>query len=105
MFNIYILDIPATKSNHNGYADDFAMSYAHKKWERIEEVMSANSAILCDYFDEWRLTISRKKSVATMFHLNNRDANRQMNITAGPTRVKIEPNSTYLGVVLDRSLT
>ena len=40
-----------------------------------------------------------------MFHLNNREANREINITVASSRVKFEPNPTYLGVVLDRSLT
>ena len=40
-----------------------------------------------------------------MFHLINIEANNQINISAGSNRVKIDPNPTYLGVVLDRSLT
>ena len=40
-----------------------------------------------------------------MFHLNNREASREINITVASSRVKFEPNPTYLGVVLDRSLT
>ena len=67
--------------------------------------MSEDLEVLCAYFEKWRLKVSWKKTVASMFHLNNREASREINITVASSRVKFEPNPTYLGVVLDRSLT
>lgn len=39
------------------------------------------------------------------FHLNNRDANRKVNLMSQGIKIKGEDASRYLGVKLDRTLT
>ena len=53
----------------------------------------------------WRLQVSHNKMVTTAFHLNNREAKRELNVNNNGKRLPFCPVSKYLGVKLDRSLT
>ena len=52
-----------------------------------------------------RLQLSHTKTVTTAFHLNNREAKREINVYNNGKRLPFCPVPTYLGVKLDRSLT
>ncbi len=60
---------------------------------------------LSSYLKNWRLKLSIDKTVSTMFHLNNREASRQINIMVDSTRLQSQASPTYLGVKLDRTLS
>ena len=57
------------------------------------------------YLQTWRLQLSHTETVATAFHLNNREAKRELNVYNNGKRLPFCPVLTYLGVKLDRSLT
>ena len=57
------------------------------------------------YLQTWRLQLSHTKTVTTAFHLNNREAKRELNIYNNGKRLPFCAVPTYLGVKLDRSLT
>ena len=57
------------------------------------------------FFYTWRLKLSRTKTVTAAFHLNNREAKRELKIYNNDRLLPLCPTSTYLGVKLDRSLT
>ena len=57
------------------------------------------------YLQTWRLQLSHTKTVMTAFHLNNREAKRELNVYHNGKRLPFCPVPTYLGVKLDRSLT
>ena len=57
------------------------------------------------YLQTWRLQLSHTKTVTTAFHLNNREAKRELNVYNNGKRLPFCPVPTYLGVKLDRSLT
>ncbi|XP_072039193.1 uncharacterized protein [Amphiura filiformis] len=57
------------------------------------------------YLYQWRLKLSVAKTVSSAFHLNNREANRELNVTIKSKRLNFEACPTYLGVKLDRALT
>ena len=105
LFNIYISDMPDTKSNKLGYADDWALTYQSTKWAEIEETLSADTTTLKEYFDVWYLKMNTTKSVTTAFHLNNHDANRTLKINVHGSTLPSEMNPKYLGVTLDKRLT
>ena len=57
------------------------------------------------YLQTWRLQLSHTKTVTTAFHLNNREAKRELDVYNNGKRLPFCPVPTYLGVKLDRSLT
>ena len=58
---------------------------------------------LLAYLQTWRLKLSHTKTVTAAFHLNNRDAKRELKVNNGRL-LPFSPTTTYLGVKLDRSL-
>ena len=45
LFNVYIGDIPKTKSRQYGYADDLALCYSHKSLHMVEEALNYRHGI------------------------------------------------------------
>ena len=60
---------------------------------------------LSSYLQTWRLKFSHTKTVTTAFHLNNREAKRELKVNNNGRLLPLCPTPTYLGVKLDRSLT
>ena len=60
---------------------------------------------LSAYLQTWRLKLSNTKTVTATFHLNNREAKRELNVYNNGNLLPSCPVPTYLGVKLDRSLT
>lgn len=87
------------------YADDTAIAFQAKTFEDIEKALRADLVRLSRYFAKWRLKPNAAKTVSCVFHLNNREANRRLNIRFNGKRIKQDKNPKYLGVLLDRSLT
>ena len=57
------------------------------------------------YLQTWRLKLSRTKTVTAAFHLNNREAKRELKVYNNGRLLLFCPTPIYLGVKLDRSLT
>lgn len=57
------------------------------------------------FFKTWYLKMNTFKTVSTLFHLNNREANQTLNLRINEQTLLPEPFPKYLGVTLDRSLT
>ena len=60
---------------------------------------------LSAYLQTWRLKLSHTKTVTAAFHLNNREAKRELKVYNNGRLLPFCPTHTYLGVKLDRSLT
>ena len=60
---------------------------------------------LSAYLQTWRLKISHTKTVTTAFHLNNREAKRELKVYNNGRLLPFCPTPTYLDVKLDKSLT
>ena len=105
LFNIYIHDLPDTLSKKYGYADDLAILMSNKSWEVTETGLTADMSTLSTYLKNWRLKLSMAKTLSSAFHLNNREANRDLNIMVNNNRLQFQAAPTYLGVKLDRTLT
>ena len=98
-------DLPVTQAKKYGYADDLAILLQKKSWEDIEGGLTADMTILSTYLENWRLKLSIAKTMSSVFHLHNKEANREINITVNGNRLQFQSAPTYLGVKLDRTLS
>ena len=80
LFNIYISDLPETTSRKYGYADDLAILLRRPSWKEMEEGLNKDMTILVDYLRKWRLQLSVGKTVSAAYHLNNREAKRELDV-------------------------
>ena len=60
---------------------------------------------LSAYLQTWRLKLSHTKTVTAAFHLNNREAKRELKVYNNGRLLPFCPTTAYLGVKLDRSHT
>ena len=74
-------------------------------WKDLEGTLSQDMSTLSAYLQTWRLKLSHTKTMTTAFHLNNREAKRELKAYNNGRRLPFCPTPTYLGVKLDRSLT
>ena len=105
LFNIYTYDLPSMISRTFAYADDLALLHSSGNWKDLEGTLSQDMSTLSAYLQTWRLKLSHTKTVTTAFHLNNREAKRELKVYNNGGLLPFCPTPTYLGVKLDRSLT
>ena len=87
------------------YADTLTLLYACRDWKAVEDTLSEDMTTLSVYLQTWRLKLSNKKAVTVAFHLNNKEAKRELNVYNNGKLLPSFPVPTYLGVKLDRSFT
>ena len=106
LFNIYISDHPETTSRKYGYADDLAILLRCPSWKEMEEGLNKDMTILVDYLRKWRLQLSIGigKTVSAAYHLNNKEAKRELDVFVDNKRLVCQQAPMYLGVRLDRML-
>ena len=71
----------------------------------MEGTLSQDMSTLLAYLQTWSLKLSHTKTVMAAFHLNNREAKREIKVYNNGRLLPFCPIPTYLGVKLDRSLT
>ena len=104
LFNIYTYDLPSMISRKFAYADDLALLHSSGNWKELEGTLSQDMSTLSAYLHTWRLNLSHIKTVTAAFHLNNREAKREIKVYNNGRLLPFCLTSTYLGVKLDRSL-
>ena len=87
------------------YADDLALLHSSGNWKELEGTLSQDMSTLSAYLQTWRLKLSHTKMVMAAFHLNNREAKRELKVYNNSRLLLFCPTPTYLGVKLDRLLT
>ena len=87
-----------------GYADDLAILLRRPSWKEIEEGLNKDMTILVDYLRKWRIQLSIGKTVSAAYHLNNREAKRELDVVVDNKRLVFQQDPKYLGVRLDRML-
>ena len=87
------------------YADDLALLHSSGNWKDLEGTLSQDMSRLLAFFQTWRLKLSHTKTVTAAFHLNNREAKRELKVYHNDRLLPFCPIPTYLGVKLDRSIT
>ena len=106
LFNIYTYDLPSMISRRFGYADDLALLHSSGNWKNLEETLSQDMSTLSAYLQTTRrLKLSHIKTVAVAFHLNKREAKRELKVYNNDRLLPFCPNPIYHGVKLDRLLT
>ena len=105
LFNIYAYDLPSMISRKFVYADDLALLHSSENWKHLEGTLSQDMSTFSAYLQTWRLKLSHIKTVTAAFHLNNREAKRELKVYNNGRLLPFCPTPTYLGVKLDRSLT
>ena len=104
-FIIYTSDLPPTESLKFGYADDWTFATQSKTISHLESTLSRDIGQLNEFFDYWKLRLNTKKTVATCFHLDNKQAARKLKVTLAGEVLVHDFAPKHLGVTLDRSLT
>jgi len=62
-------------------------------------------AIVGEHLQTWKLKLSFTKTVSAVFHLNNKEAKRELKVNFNNETLPFCSEPKYLGVTLDRSLT
>ena len=105
LFNIYTYDLPSMISGKFAYADDLALLHSSGNWKDLEGTLSQRHVYTLSVSRDWELKLSHTKTVTAAFHLNNREAKRELKVYNNCELLPFCPTPTYLGVKLDRSLT
>ena len=105
LFNIYTYGLPSMISRKFAYADDLALLHSSGNWKDLEGTLRQDMSTLSAYLQIWRLKLSHTKTVTAAFHLNNREAKRELKVYNNGRLLPFCPTPTFLGVKLDRSLT
>ena len=92
-------------SQRYAYADDLALLYASRDWKAVENTLSQDMTTLSAHLQTWKLKLSNTKTATATFHLNNKEAKRELNVYNNDNLLPPCPVPTYLGVKLDRLLT
>ena len=92
-------------SREFAYADDLALLHSSGNWKDLEETLSQDMSTLLLYLQTWMLKLSYTKTVMAAFHLNNREAKREIKVYNNNRILPFCPTPIYLGVKLDRSIT
>ena len=87
------------------YADDLALLHSSGNWKDLEGTLSQDMSTLSAYLQTWRLKLSHTKTETAAFHLNNREAKRELKVYKNGRLLPFCQTPTYLGVKLDRSIT
>ena len=102
---MYISNLPTTISRKYAYADDLAIMHADGDWQAVEVAHSKDMAAVCECLQTWKLKIRTAEKMSAAFHLNNKEATRELNVNYNNETLPFCLKPKYLGVTLDRSLT
>ena len=106
LFNIYTNDQPEFNNIRRFiYADDLCIATQAKDFAAIEERLNKALEELSEYYKKWFLNANPGKTQVCAFHLNNRLANKTLNIKWGNEDIESNNSPVYLGVTLDRTLS
>ena len=87
------------------YSDDLALLHSFGNWKYLEGTLSQDMSTLSAYLQTWMLKFSHIRTVAAAFHLNNREAKRELKVYNNDRLLPFCPSPFYLGLKLDRLLT
>ena len=79
------------------YADDLALLHFSGNWKDLERTLSQDMSTLSSYLQTWRLKLCHTKTVTALFHLNNREAKRELKVYNNDRLLAFCPVPAYLG--------
>jgi len=104
LFIIYISDLPTTVSKKYTYADDLAIMHADGDWQAVEGVLTKDMATVSEYLQTWKLKLSTTKTMPADFHLNSKEAKRELQVKYNNETLPFRSEPKYLRVTLNRTL-
>lgn len=105
LYNIYTSDLPYTRAKKFVFADDKALAVQSQSFEAAEVILEEDLVIMDRYYTDWRLKPNPGKTAVAAFHLNNKEAKKELIVKFKGVQLFHNPAPKYLGVQLDRSLT
>jgi len=105
LFNTYISDLPTTIPRKYAYADDLAIMHFDGDWQAAEGALRKDMATLGEYLWSRKLKLSTTKTISVVFHLNKKEAKRELKVIFNSETLPFCSEPKYLGVTWDRSLT
>jgi len=79
--------------------------HADGDWQAVEGALTKDMATVGDYLHTWKLKLSTTKTVSVVFHLNNKEAKRELKVNFNNENLPFCSEPKCLGVTLDRSIT
>ena len=70
----------------------------------MEGALSKDMETLGEYLQTWKVKLSTTKTVPAAFHLNNKEAKRELKVNFNNETLPFCSEPKYLGVTLDMSL-
>ena len=110
LFLLYVNDmVQAVSCDLLLYADDSGLIFQHKDIKKIEEHLNKDFANICDWFVDNKLSIhfGEDKTKSILFAPINKckKVTNKLNIRYGDVQIKQYSKVTYLGCILDESLS
>ena len=109
LFLLYINDMPqAVDCELLLYADDTCLIFQHKDITEIESALNKNFSMLCDWFVDNKLTIhfGEDKTKSILFGSKHKiKKSKPLNIQYNDIKIKQYSKVTYLGCILDETLS
>ena len=78
--------------------------HADRDWLAVEGVLSKDMATVGEYLQTWKQKLSTTKTMSAAFHLNNKEAKRELKLNYKNEALPFCSQSEYLKVTLVRSL-
>ncbi|KAJ8408721.1 hypothetical protein AAFF_G00253560 [Aldrovandia affinis] len=106
LFNVYTNDQPLPEGcSRFIYADDLAMATQQHNFPEIESTLERGLLDMSAYYLENHLRPNPGKTQICSFHLKNREAKWELDVTWDGIKLKNHQHPVYLGVTLDRTLS
>lgn len=106
LFNVYTNDQPILENTrHFLYADDLAITAQGNTFSEVEQTLTLALMKLNSYYIQNSLKPNPTKTQVSAFHLNNKQAKKELKIQWRDINLEHTQTPTYLGVILDRTLT
>jgi len=78
--------------------------HAAGDWLAVEGALSKAMVTLGEYLQTWKLKLGTTKTVSAVFHLNNKEAKRELKVNFNNETPPFCSEPKYLGITLDMSL-
>ena len=78
--------------------------HADGDWQAVEGVLSKGMTTAGEYLQIWKLKLSTTKAMVAVFHLNNKEAKRELKINHNNETLPVCSGPKYLTVTLDSTL-
>lgn len=101
LFNLYMSDLPKMEGTVFQFADDIANAYQSTEMVDGERVLTKDLTTLNTYFQRWRLKLNPNKTEVCVFHLNNKQADKTLDIRFDNVQLNHNFTPKYLGITLD----